>query len=172
MCFIMASVEYGSRHSQVHLAYTLGFCLLAVCWTLVLTKKPDNADIRTRVVQFPTSFIVKVFLYLIPFSHKVDVKVCKHIFPLNRSWSFAVATNKRIDLKRHEIFGHILNALQVYNLRFFPISFLFFNISDGHKIEVRENRLFRCTSLINLLNWIILNLMIDSQCGIKLSTCL
>lgn len=172
MCFMMAAVEYGSRHSQVHLAYTLDSCLLAVCWTLVLTKKPDNADIPTQVVQFPTSFIVKVFLYLIPFSHKVDVKVCKQIFPLNRSWFFAVATKQKDWFEMSWNFWSHFNALQVYNLRFFPISFLFFNISDGYKIEVRENRLFRCTSLINLLIWIILNLMIDSQCGIKLSTSL
>lgn len=44
MCFMMAAVEYGSRLSQVHLAYTLGSCLLAVCWTFGVDKKPDNAD--------------------------------------------------------------------------------------------------------------------------------
>lgn len=44
MCFMMAAVEYGSPLPQVHLAYTLGSCPLAVCWTLVLTKKLNNAD--------------------------------------------------------------------------------------------------------------------------------
>lgn len=47
------------------------------------------------VVQFPTSFIVKVFLYLILLYHKVDVKVCKHIFSLNLSGVFAVATKQK-----------------------------------------------------------------------------
>lgn len=67
---------------QLYLVLYFGISCLDVCWILVFTKNRQWA----RAVTFPSMvFVLKVFLYILPFSHKMTTNLRERTFSLQFS---------------------------------------------------------------------------------------